>query len=102
MPVTDADLSTLAASHDIISLGMRADEVRRKRHGTRTTFVRVANVSVDPAAPLEWPAPAGEIRIVGTPASRAAAVDRVRAVVSQANGVPVSAFSLADMEQLAA
>ena len=102
MPVTDADLSTLAASHDIISLGMRADEVRRKRHGTRTTFVRVANISADPQTPSAWPAPAGEIRIVGTPVGRAAAVDRVRAVVSRANGVPVSAFSLGDLEQLAA
>ena len=102
MPVTDADLSTLAASHDIISLGMRADEVRRKRHGTRTTFVRVANISADPQTPSEWPAPAGEIRIVGTPVGRAAAVERVRDVVSRANGVPVSAFSLADLEQLAA
>jgi aminodeoxyfutalosine synthase len=102
MPVTDADLSTLAASHDIISLGMRADEVRRRRHGTRTTFVRVANVSADPQTPLEWPAPAGEIRIVGTPVGRAAAVERVRDVVSRANGVPVSAFSLGDLEQLAA
>jgi aminodeoxyfutalosine synthase len=102
MPVTDADLSILAASHDIISLGMRADEVRRKRHGTRTTFVRVANVSADLQTPSEWPAPAGEIRIVGTPVGRAAAVDRVKDVVSRANGVPVSAFSLADLEQLAA
>ncbi len=87
MPVTDADLSTLAASHDIISLGMRADEVRRKRHGTRTTFVRVANVPADPGTPLEWPA---------------AAVERVTEVVARANSVPVSAFSLADLEQLAA
>ena len=102
MPVTAADLSTLAASHDIISLGMRADEVRRKRHGTRTTFVRVANISADPQTPSEWPAAAGEIRIVGTPAGRAAAADCVRNVVSRANGVPVSAFSLADLEQLAA
>src|SRR5439155_11195206 len=95
VPVTAADLSTLAASHDIISLGMRADEVRRKRHGTRTTFVRVANVPADPQTPPEWPAAAGEIRIVGTPAGRAAAADCVRNVVSRANGVPVSAFSLA-------
>jgi aminodeoxyfutalosine synthase len=102
MPTTDADLATLAATHDIISLGMRADETRRKRHGTRTTFVRVANVAADSAATLEWPAAAGEIRIVGTPTGRAAAVERVTAVVARASGTPVSAFSLADLEQLAA
>jgi aminodeoxyfutalosine synthase len=96
------DLATLAATDDIISLGVRADEVRRERHGTRTTFVRVAAVAADPQAPLAWPAAAGEIRIVGTPSSRSAAVGRVGDVAARANGVPVSAFSLADLEQLAA
>ncbi len=44
---------------------------------------------------------AGEIRILGTPASRAAAVARVGEVVAAAKGVPVSAYSLADLEALA-
>jgi aminodeoxyfutalosine synthase len=102
MPVTDAELTTLASTHDIIRLGMDADDVRRRRHGTRTTFVRVADVvTASDAAPI-WPPAAGEIRIIGTPSSRAAAVARVRQVVPAANGVPVSGFSLADLEQLAA
>ena len=79
MPVTDREIATLAASHDIITIGMRADDARRERHGTRTTFVRVADVPADVAAPLAWPPAAGEIRIVGVPASRAAAIERVRA-----------------------
>ena len=78
-----------------------ADEVRRRRHGASTTFVRVASVSVDPSAPLTAFGAAGEVRIVGTPASRQAAVARVRAVAAAAGGVPVSAFSLADLETLA-
>ena len=41
MPVTDADIATLANSHDIIDIGMRADAVRREKHGNRTTFLRV-------------------------------------------------------------
>src|SRR5437899_2792164 len=102
MAVSEADLATLAASHDIISLGMLADDVRRRLHEARTTFVRVADVSADPAAPIVWPAAAGEIRIVGAPAGRAAAIDRVRAVAARANGVPVSAYSLSDLEALAA
>jgi aminodeoxyfutalosine synthase len=102
MPVTDFELTTLAASHDIIRLGMLADEARQRRHGTRTTFVRVATVGADVAAAIDWPAGAREIRITGIPASRSAAVERVGAVASAANGVPVSAFSLADLEQLAA
>ena len=102
LPVTDAELASLAASHDIITLGMLADEARRQRHGARTTFVRVADVAAEPGAPLAWPQSAGEIRIVGAPSSRAAAVERVGAVAARANGVPVSAFSLAELEQLAA
>jgi CofH/MqnC-like protein len=102
MSVTDTELSSLAASHDIISLGVLADQVRRRRHGTRTTFVRVAMVSAEPAAAMAWPASAGEIRIAGIPANRAAAVRRVGEVVAAANAIPVSAFSLADLEQMAA
>src|SRR5687767_5933914 len=100
MPVTEAELASLATSHDIISLGMRADEARRARHGARTTFVRVADVSAEPGAPIASPPAAGEIRIVGAPASRTAAIERVKEVVAQANGVPVSGFSLADLEAL--
>jgi aminodeoxyfutalosine synthase len=101
MPVSDAELTSLAASHDIINIGMLADEVRRRQHGLRTTFVRVADVSAEPGAPVVAASAAGEIRIVGVPASRAVAVERVKQVASAANGVAVSAFSLADLEQLA-
>lgn len=102
MTVTDAELSTLASSHDIISIGAAADEARRARHGARTTYVRVADVDAAPGAPVDVPATAGELRIVGVPASRAAATDRVREVVAAAGQVPVSGFDLVDLEQLAA
>lgn len=100
MPVSDSELSTLASSFDIISIGMRADEARRARHGTRTTFVRVANVDAAPGAPVEVPATAGELRILGVPVSRAAAIARV-AEVAPRTAVPLSGFSLADLEELA-
>jgi aminodeoxyfutalosine synthase len=102
MAVSEQELTSLAATHDIISLGMLADDLRRQRHALNTTFVRVADVGVDTAAPLLIPAGAGEVRIVGAPATRAAAVDRVRQVMAQAQGRVVSAFSLADLEVLAA
>ena len=102
MTIADQDLTSLAASHDIISIGVRADEVRRARHGTTTTFVRVADVAADPGAPITVPPAAGEVRIVGVPASRIAAADRVRRVVEAARGVAVSGFSLSDLEHLAA
>jgi CofH/MqnC C-terminal region len=102
MSVTDRELTSLAASHDIISIGMLADEVRRRRHGTRTTFLRVATVAADASSPLGVPPAAGELRIVGAPASRAAAAERVHDVVAAAGGQSVSGFSLADLEHLSA
>ena len=43
--LTDADAEALASTYDIVSLGMIADDLRRARHGTRTTFLRVAHVA---------------------------------------------------------
>lgn len=102
MSVSNSELTALAATRDIITLGMQADEVRRARHGTRTTFVRVAEVDAAPGASIEIPPAAGEVRITGTPPSRQAAVARTREVSAAAERVPVSGFSLADLEQLAA
>jgi aminodeoxyfutalosine synthase len=101
MAVSEPELAALAESHDIINIGMVADEIRRSRHGTRTTFVRVADIKVDGDADVVWPAAAGEIRIVGTPPTTAAALDCVRRIAARANGIPLSAFSLSDLEQLA-
>jgi 2-iminoacetate synthase ThiH len=102
MSVSDVELATLTSTHDIISLGMLADGERRRRHGIRTTFVRVARVSADPAEPLRPFASAGELRIEGVPATRMEAVERVRQAAAVAGGVPLSGYSLADLEQLAA
>jgi aminodeoxyfutalosine synthase len=102
MTVTDTDLASLATAHDIISIGMLADEARRTRHGLRTTFVRVADVNAELSSrPLSIPSAAGEIRIAGAPETRSAAIARVDQVLASAGGVPVSAFSLADLEELA-
>jgi len=102
MTATDQELTSLAASHDIISLGAIADGLRRQRHGTKTTFVRVAAVAADPSAPITIAPAAGEVRIIGEPATRAAGADRVVQVAAAAKGVAVSGFSLADLEELAA
>jgi aminodeoxyfutalosine synthase len=99
--VSDADVSALGSARDILTLGMLADDARRQRHGVRTTFVRVADVPCEPGSTGAWPDPAGEIRIVGAPASSAAAVSRVRELAPQVGDVPLSGFSLADLEQLA-
>ena len=102
MTVTDTDLASLATTPDIISIGMLADEARRTRHGLRTTFVRVANVNAEPSSqPVSIPPAAGEIRIVGAPETRSVAIARVDQILASAGRVPVSAFSLADLEELA-
>jgi aminodeoxyfutalosine synthase len=98
--LTDQQIASLAATHDIINLGMMADELRRRLHGARTTFVRVATVPLEGDA--SWPSSAGEIRIVGEPAPRQAVLERVRAIVAQARGIPVSGFSLSDLERASA
>ncbi len=72
----------LLETPDLIAVGVAGDEVRRRMHGTKTTFVRVFEVHVD--APLQRLPPrvsAGEFRIVGRPATLDAAVDAVRATV---------------------
>ena len=100
MTATDIDLPALAASHDIITLGMHADDLRRRLHGTRTTFVRVADVAVAPGADVGIAPAAGEVRITGVPASRADAVARVAEVKAVAGARPLSAFNLGDLEAL--
>jgi len=100
MMATDLDLSGLAASPDIISLGMRADDVRRRLHGAATTFVRVADVSAELGTPIQVPPSAGEVRIVGVPASKAVAIARVSEVKAAVGIRPLSAFSLSDLEAL--
>jgi CofH/MqnC-like protein len=101
MSVTEPDLASLASSHDIIAIGMMADEARRARHGAATTFVRVAEVGAEPGSSIDVLPAAGEVRIVGIPSDRQAAEARVREVAAVAGTVPLSGFSLADLEQLA-
>lgn len=101
IPLSDAALEHYAASFDILSIGMAADEERRRRHGARTTFVRVATVGVDPAESVTIPPAAGEVRIVGVPDTVDQALARLESIVRLAGGKPVTGFSLADLEALA-
>ena len=71
MPVTDADLAQLAGSPDIISLGMLADDARR-RAARRTDHVRSRRPSArrrECAGDVPVVS-AGEMRLDGTPSSR--------------------------------
>ena len=98
--LTGAELDELATV-DILSLGMLADEVRRARVGDAVTFVRVVEVQGSSGAAGASDASdtngAGEIRIIGLPATLTAAVAAVARSKAAAREVRVSGFSLADV-----
>ena len=97
------EVRELLSDGNLIQTGVRADEVRRARHGARTTFVRVLEVHVD-AMPAAWPpgANVGELRLIGAPSSTEAAVRAVKRALAAAGDVPLTAFSMADLARLAA
>ena len=97
----ERDWQMLTGTRDLIALGVAADDARRRRHADRVTFVQVFDVPVDTAALEEaLPDQAGELRLTGCPASVAAAVAAVRAVVARAGSVPVTGFTVGDLQGL--
>ena len=96
------EAQAILADRNLIAVGARGDDERRRRHGRRTTFVRVFEIHTD-AIPQRLPmsASAGEIRVTGKPSSVASAVAAVQAARALAGTIPVSAYSLADLLDLA-
>ena len=99
---TTSKAEALLSTRNLIDVGVQGDDVRRRMHGARTTFVRVFEVHVDAPVPSR-PAglSAGEVRIVGRPASEAAATGVIRAASALADGAPLTGFSLAALYALA-
>jgi aminodeoxyfutalosine synthase len=95
------DIQQLATTHDILSVGMLADEVRRRAHGTRVTFVRVACCAHDKPLAEAVPPAAREVRLTGTPASLEVALTAVHAARAVAGDRVLSGFSIADLQGLA-
>lgn len=90
-------------NEDILSLGMRADEVRRARHdGSVVTYLRVHVVRAPQvASTLDIPPGAAEVRLHDTPASLDEAITQVHMLREAAGTRRVAAFSLADLEERA-
>jgi aminodeoxyfutalosine synthase len=87
----------LAEAADILPLGMLADAMRRRLHGVKTTYLRVAVCRFDaPFADAVLPA-AREVRIAGQPPSLEAAVSAVQAARTVAGDRTVSGLSWADV-----
>jgi aminodeoxyfutalosine synthase len=96
------DPRAILSTPDLIAVGVQGDEVRRAMHGAATTFVRVLEVHVDaPPASAPQGLAAGEVRIVGRPASEAAALASVNAAAGIARAVPLTGFSLTDLVSVA-
>lgn len=102
MPATESQIASLASGHDILSLGALADDMRRQLHGTRVTFVRVADVAAVPGAPVSIPGSAREIRLIGTPLNSETAIARVREIAPATGAAALSGFLLSDLEDIAA
>jgi aminodeoxyfutalosine synthase len=100
-PLSPDEIRDLAASPDILSIGMLADAVRRRRHDDRATFVRVASCAWD-GVPADVVRPAArEVRLTGAPPSAEAAVEAVARARAAAGDRAVAAFAWPDLARLA-
>jgi aminodeoxyfutalosine synthase len=96
------EITELAATNDILSLGMLADAVRRRLHGAQVTYLRVETSGIDRASGDAISPAAREIRLAGVPETRDAAVSAVQAAKTVARDRTVAGFSWEDVERLAA
>jgi len=91
----------LARATDILPLGMLADAWRRRLHGVKATYVRVAGCPFDASPAEAIPAAAREIRIAGHPASLDVAASAVQAARALAGARTVSGLSWGDVVRYA-
>jgi aminodeoxyfutalosine synthase len=96
------EITGLAATNDILSLGMLADTVRRRLHGAQVTYLRVETSGIDRISGDAISRAAREIRIAGVPETLDAAVSAVQAAKAVAGGRTIAGFSWGDVERLAA
>jgi len=92
-------IEALCTSVDLPSLGSLGEAVRKRKHGSRVTFVRVFELAG--AAPETSVGDAGEVRLQGAPATAEDARACVRDVAGWAAGVPLTGFSLTSLLRLA-
>lgn len=100
--LTADDIAQLAATPDILSIGMLADALRRQMHGTAVTYVRVASCSYDRSFADAVSPVAREVRVTGSPSTLADALSAVRSAKEVAGERSVSGFSWLDVLRLAA
>lgn len=96
--LSNDELGEAAASPDLLSLGMLADAARRAQRGRAVTFVRVAVVDAAAEVGPDRLGGAREVRLSGEYPGAEAACRQIAAVRARVGSVPVSAWSLADIE----
>src|SRR5687767_652063 len=99
--LTREEIEELADRHDILAVGMLADEARRRAHGTRVTFVRVACCAYDKPLAEAVPPAAREVRLTGAPPSLDVALSAVQSAKAVAGDRLLSGFSIVDLQALA-
>lgn len=97
-PLTRAELDDLAAAPDVLTTGMLADTHKRRLHGTRVTFLRVASWPIDGTG-ATVPAGAREVRLAGAPANLASALEVVAAAKRAAGPRTVVGLAWRDVEK---
>ena len=100
VPLSESEMATLAETHDLVRLGVLADERRRALRGDRATFVRVAEVQAENIPAESVSRTAGELRLAGCPTAAGRVVEAVRAAVRAAGDVPVSGFAVDELVDL--
>ena len=95
------DITQLATTPDILPLGMLADALRRRLHGTEVTYLRVAVCPFDQSFADAVPPAARHVRITGAPDSLDVALAAVESAKAVAGERTVSGFSWLDIERFA-
>jgi hypothetical protein len=96
---TRAEAERVLACPDLISVGVIGEAARKAHRGDRVTYGRVL-VLTDGLPPASgWTA--GEVRLIGRPATTDEAVAWVQRAKTVAGTVPLTGFSVADLVDLA-
>jgi aminodeoxyfutalosine synthase len=99
--LTPDEIRELASTPDILSVGMLADTVRRRRHGARVTFLRLAEIPCDGSIGTAVPPAAREVRLTGSP-SIDDAISSIETMRASAGDRTVAGFSWIDVERWSA
>jgi len=102
-PLSDQHIAALGSSRDIITLGMLASIVRRKLHGTETTYLRVLDLQLDAltgSGGFSAGESTGEIRLFQTPETLNECVATVEKIREMAGSTSLSAFCLYELGKL--